>query len=164
MQYGFTCSSTLKNSAIIHMELALIHKVMATLWVSSAMICLVRQAIKIAMERVGTIMAIPSVLNTRHQQISFASQNRICKFSILRNLAGITYKSLDSCSTFNDLKFNNMIPGACLLRLREASVACAKASATEHEARPAGKNIKELVYFDNTRLNRWISASACSGD
>jgi hypothetical protein len=55
----------------------------------------------------------------------------------------------------NDLKFNNMMPGACLLRLREASA---------KQGRPAGKNIKELVYFDNTRLNRCISASACSGD
>ena len=145
---GFTCSSTSKNSAIIHMELALIHKAMAILWVSSATICRVRQAIKIAMANVGKIIAMPSALKIIHQQISFTNQNKMCKFSILRNLAGITYKSLDSCPTVNDLKFNNRMP--CYAKASQGAAGC--------------KNIKELVYFDNTRLNRCISASGCSGD
>src|SRR6476619_7192263 len=71
---------------------------MARLWASSDSMSLVRQAMIIAISRVGMIMAMPNGFHIMHQLTSFKSQNMICIFSILRKRAGITY--IDSCDSF----------------------------------------------------------------
>jgi hypothetical protein len=68
----------------IQNELALIQNVMAKLWQSSDMNCLVRQEITIEMMSVGTIIVMPSSGMPKHQAISLKSQNTMCKFSIFR--------------------------------------------------------------------------------
>nr|GFC87404.1 hypothetical protein [Tanacetum cinerariifolium] len=66
---------------------------MARLCASSDCKARVRQAMTMAIPRVGIIMAMPSVFQTMHQLISFTSQNRMWVFSILRYAAGMAYTS-----------------------------------------------------------------------
>ena len=77
------------NSMIIQVLLALIQKVTARLCASSEAMWRVRQAMKIETNNVGMIITIPRMVQPMHQLRSLMIQKTMCRFSILRYLAGI---------------------------------------------------------------------------
>ena len=77
------------NSMIIQVQLAQIQNVTARLCASSEAMPRVLQAMKMDTNKVGTIIPMPIMVQPIHQLRSLMIQKTMCRFSILRYLAGI---------------------------------------------------------------------------